>query len=220
MFEKLKEYSIYIIISLVWLWLLVLMYLDFGAWKEWENFINSIRIWIKEWNELPQSLKDNTTIVELIQKSWISKLWNYQIKKDNIILFNWNWDAFVNHWVDNIIVFDEQWSPTITTDQKIFQIYLLPHRKIEWVIDSNSIPWTIKWYLLEKKKMLWWIYKENNELISVQESARWFLTSWYIWIWNFWSLQLAEQIQERYLPKWTIVKLNTDQYWIFVEFNA
>lgn len=217
MFEKLKEYSLYIIISVFWMWALFMMYYQYSNSKNWEEMINALQVSISEWLWLPQTLKNNVTIVDsLIKLSWKS-LWKYKLNTNQVIFFNVDWENLIKDWENNNLTLEQHLPPELTTEKKILELYIVPEHKIWWILDS-WIEW--EWYVLERKKIDWWIYKETNELIKVNEEARWFLKTWYLWVWSFLSKKDAEEFIKEYLTTWIVVKLKENQYWIFFQFYS
>lgn len=217
MFEKLKEYSIFIILSIFWMLLLLLMYYQYSNSKSWEDMRNALEVSISEWNWLSQTLKNNVTIVDsLIKLSWKS-LWKYKLNSNRIIFYNVNWEDLISNWVNNNLTLEFQLSPDETTELKLLELYMIPEKKISWVRDS-WVEW--EWYILERKKIDWWMYKEFDELIKVNEEARWFLKKWYLWFWTFTTRKDAEEFIKDFVTTWTVLKMKENQYWIFFHFNA
>lgn len=215
MFEKLKEYAIYIILWVLWLWILVYSYLSLTNWNSWQDFLTAIQTSISEWLQASQQEKDNSTITNFVKKIWWKSLWKYNLDWNQVIFFNIDWDQLLTNWVSNTIILENQLKTTQTTSLWYIQLYLFPHKKLNY---SFWDEW--EWYILENNKISWWMSKQKSELYTVDPILRWFQQSWYIWLWSFKNESDAKILIEEYFPNWSIFKLNDHQFWILLEYNA
>lgn len=206
MFEKLKEYGLYIIIWLIALWALAYAFLSTRnsqawadvLWKVQDNLINAI--------SKSQKVKDKSTFVTHAQwLEWLS-IGQYKLDLSKVSLLNDEWDTQILDWtLTNLDL------PTVADTTTAWKLQIV-------MATSNKI-WSAvaKTYVLEKDKVDTAAIDKN-----MNEQLRWFLATWYVWFASFKEEADAKSFRDSYFSNWMVVKSKTpatNWYWVFVEIS-
>lgn len=214
MFEKLKEYWLYIIIWLIALWALAVAYLSLRSTQEWQIWYGRIYDWLLSWIAKSDSVKKITTLADYMKELDWYQLWEYQLSTSKVFLTNWNWEDMV--W-DESKVYDWGWwreklyidTVTNTTQNWKLWLYILLNKKLAWNPSD---------YLLESKKMTFnsttytpsdTQFKEQNMLL------KWFVTEWYLWLWSFSTLEQARDFRDKFFSNWYVLQSAPNTFAVF-----
>ena len=214
MFEKLKEYWLYIIIWLIALWALAVAYLSLRSTQEWQIWYGRIYDWLLSWIAKSDSVKKITTLTDYMKELDWYQLWEYQLSTSKVFLTNWNWEDMV--W-DESKVYDWVWwreklyIDTVANTTQNWKLWL-------YIVLNKKLAWNPSDYLLESKKMTFnsttytpsdTQFKEQNMLL------KWFVTEWYLWLWSFSTLEQARDFRDKFFSNWYVLQSASNTYAVF-----
>ena len=199
MFEKLKEYWLYIVLWLIALWALAYAFLSTSnAQKGWE-VVSKIQDKLVTAIAKNQKVKDKTTIVDHINDlDWLT-IGSYKLSKSPVTVYNVNWDEVVTWWAF-------KWTETLpTTTAWTLQLVMMPNAKIQWTANVEKLE-------LTKGQV-------NGAAINtdVNEQLRWFLATGYVWFGTFDSDTTAKDFRDSYFSTWMLVKDSAGKYAVMIE---
>ena len=199
MFEKLKEYWLYIVLWLIALWALAYAFLSTSnAQKGWE-VVSKIQDKLVTAIAKNQKVKDKTTIVDhLWDLDWLT-IGSYKLSKSPVTVYNVNWDEVVTWWAF-------KWTETLpTTTAWTLQLVMMPNAKIQWTANVEKLE-------LTKGQV-------NGAAINtdVNEQLRWFLATGYVWFGTFDSDTTAKDFRDSYFSTWMLVKDSAGKYAVMIE---
>ena len=199
MFEKLKEYWLYIVLWLIALWALAYAFLSTSnAQKGWE-VVSKIQDKLVTAIAKNQKVKDKTTIVDHINDlDWLT-IGSYKLSKSPVTVYNVNWDEVVTWWAF-------KWTETLpTTTAWTLQLVMMPNSKIQWTANVEKLE-------LTKGQV-------NGAAINtdVNEQLRWFLATGYVWFGTFDSDTTAKDFRDSYFSTWMLVKDSAGKYAVMIE---
>ena len=209
MFEKIKEYWLYVVLWLIALWLLWWSYLlthNNKKWYELEDKVITTTIQaISRWKN--EKIQKNTTIWwQVLWEIWDENIWDKKIYKEEMLLLtSQNYDSIIDEWkiTDDITreLFDwlEEW------EVKYIQI-LWTATEIEWQPDIKSVQLT-----KDNKVIIWNQIFEWKDLQKVDANLKWYDWSWY-WFWPYSKDEVRSAI-DNYFTNWIPVQIwDTDEY--------
>ena len=209
MFEKIKEYWLYVVLWLIALWLLWWSYLLTHNNKKWyeieDKVITTTLQAISRWKN--EKIQKNTTIWwQVLWEIWDENIWDKKIHKEKMLLLtSQNYDSIIDEWkiTDDITreLFDwlEEW------EVKYIQI-LWTATEIEWQPDIKSVQLT-----KDNKVIIWNQTFEWKDLQKVDANLKWYDWSWY-WFWPYSKDEVRSAI-DNYFTNWTPVQIwDTDEY--------
>lgn len=214
MYEKLKEYWLYIIIWIIALSALAVAYMSLRNTQEWQLWYSRIYDWLLAWISKSDSIQKVTTITDHMKELDWYQLWEYQLSSSKVFLTNWKWDDMTT---DESKVYDWNWwreklfidTTANTTEAWKLWIYILLNKKLAW--NSND-------YLLESKKMTFnstTYTPTNTEFKEQNPLLKWFVTEWYLWIWSFNSLEQARDFRDKFFSNWYVLQSSPNTFAIF-----
>lgn len=206
MFEKLKEYGLYIIIWLIALWALAYAFLSTRNSQAWADVLSKVQDNLINAISKSQKVKDTTTFVTHAQwLDWLS-IGQYKLDLSKSYVLNETWDNSVIGWTLDQSLADA------STDGKL-NIVMVTSKpvwaasKVELLTGSAKI-WT-KTYTKD------W----TDKLSDLNEQLRWFLATWYVWFATFGSEADAKAFRDSYFPNWMVSKKDATHVWVFVEIS-
>lgn len=212
MFEKLKEFSLFIIISLIWLWVLTYSFLNTNNTQKWSVIITKVHEWILSWITKSKVIKNVTTISDHLKDINWSNIWEYLLDTSKIYLTNSDWDLLSTQ-IDKIHNWNLYLNTTQnTTEQWKISLHLLTHKTLWHTTNSEE-------YILSSKKIIknWYeITSDEKKFKWINEELRWYLPQWYIWFWTFKTHDEATKIRDSYFSNWIVLQWWTDKFAIFV----
>lgn len=214
MFEKLKEFSLYIIIWLIWLWTLAYVFINTNNTQKWWVVLTKIHEWILSWITKTKTIKNVTTIVDHLQdQNWLN-LWEYILDTTKIYLSNTDWDN-----ISTQIDVNHNWKLFINTYENTLKkwkiwLYLITDKQIwnenwEYILTKKSI--TKNWVEISSD-----VESDKKNFIWINEWLRWYLFQWYIWFWTFQNLEDAKKFRDSYFSNWIVLQSDNNQFAIFV----
>lgn len=206
MYEKFKEYWLYLLIWLLtfWvLWVLLVKTYNERTWaKFYENVQDSVLLWISQSDKLKQTLSEKTT-----EKLQDFKFWEYSIDTDKwIYVLNW---VNIDKWIleNKLAYWSEKWllsdlysnetDKNKILNEKKLVTFLLPWKKInDFSKAYDKKNW---WYIIKWKKVILWNWTEL-ETKEANDLEKWYIWWSLFWVWYFKSEEEAKAFQEKYFP--------------------
>ncbi len=214
MFEKLKEYSLYIILWLIALWTLSYAYISVTNTQRWalidENNSKAIMNTLIKTDQQKQWL---TVAEELLKVNWWKNIWSYKIDNSKVSYVIWETydDIFENWKLINIAAnFENLESWQIRTI-----LIANPAVTIEWSEDVKLIE-------LNKDNTLeyWENVITREELRELSNTLKWYNIS-AIWYWPFSNLQEAKNFRNSYFSTYEIFQIwDSWQYIVLKEYKV
>lgn len=210
MFEKLKEYGLYIIIWLIALWALAYAFLSTRNSQAWADVLSKVQDNLINAISKSQKVKDTTTFVTHAQwLEWLS-IGQYKLDLSKAYVLNENWDDTVIGWTL------DQSLEAASTDWKL-NIVMVTSKQI-WTaskveLTKDTAKETKGWSTTTFDKS--W----TNKLTELNEQLRWFLATWYVWFATFGSEADAKAFRDSYFPNWMVSKKDATHVWVFVEIS-
>jgi len=172
-FEKLKEYSLYIVIWLLWLWILIGIYFWVNNTEKGVNVVDGAYNSIIDWINTYDVWKQKNTI---ITKFW----WLYKdIQKLETNIDTWyvtyaNWES-INDILINDLITNDDLLVTLETDlqSEYLRLLLFPIASFN-VNNKNAFNLTDTSIVVDALTLSW------NDLTNISNTVK-----WYDWIWWF-----------------------------------
>lgn len=209
MFEKLKEYGLYIIIWLIALWALAYAFLSTRNSQAWADVLGKVQDNLINAISKSQKVKDTTTFATHAQwLDWLS-IGQYKLDLAKSYVLNENWDDTVIGWtLENQLEAAVAW-------------------KLNIVMVTSKQTWaTATKVELTKTTAKEWsqVYDKtwntpNKKLTELNEQLRWFLATWYVGFATFDSEDDAKSFRDSYFPNWMVAKKDNTHVWVFVEIS-
>ncbi len=234
MFEKLKEYWLYIILWLAALWALSYMYITTQNTNKWADLKKEIQYKFLDWIKLKdEAWYRNKTITWLINDvNWKTFNWKV-IDWDSVYLINQDWLLAVEDWRLAKLLTPQQvnklyysWNPA---ELKLFLIPLVNSN----LVDTNNLNWILElredeineintnWWLKNILENLNWNWSQsswNKNIKDLSDFSRWYIWEWYFWLWLFDSQQDAIDFAHDYFNGAEVVQVSDNwKYWVFFE---
>lgn len=215
MFEKLKEYGLYIIIWLIALWALAYAFLSTRNSQAWADVLSKVQDNLINAISKSQKVKDTTTFVTHAQwLEWLS-IGQYKLDLSKAYVLNENWDDTVIGWTLSNDLADA------SADGKLNIVMVTSKQK--WAdatkaeLTTNTAKTTKGATVLKEYNKDWSAWKEK--LSTLNEQERWFLATWYVWFATFWTESDAKSFRDSYFPNWMVSKKDATHVWVFVEIS-
>ena len=214
MFEKIKEYWLYVVLWLIALWLLWWSYLlthNNKKWYELEDKVITTTIQaISRWKN--EKIQKNTTIWwQVLWEIWDENIWDKKIHKEKMLLLtSQNYDSIIDEWkiTDDITQELSDWLQE--WEVKYVQIWWTA-TEIEWQPNIKSVQLT-----KDNKVIIWNQTFEWKDLQKVDANLKWYDWSWY-WFWPY-SKNEARSAIDNYFTNWTPIQIwNTDKYIVVLD---
>ena len=210
MFEKLKEYWLYIVLWLIALWALAYAFLSTSnAQKGWE-VVSKIQDKLVTAIAKNQKVKDKTTIVDhLWDLNWLT-IGSYKLNTEEVLFLNEKWDDAVTSWTVT-------WNATTTAWE--LKLVMMPNEKIASVSEATL---TLKTKEASATKKANGTEAEQKAFKELNEQARWFLATGYVWFWNFANETDAKEFRDSYFSTWIVTCKDIAATWntnctVFIE---
>ena len=204
MFEKLKEYWLYIVLWLIALWALAYAFLSTSnAQKGWE-VVSKIQDKLVTAIAKNQKVKDKTTIVDHISDlDWLT-IGSYKLSKSPVTMLNVNWDDIVTWWELKDKKHDNSTEADITIPTAANTTWAW---KLQLIMMTNkAISTTEKGSIDLESKKAWTILSGTDNFKNMNEQLRWFLATGYVWFGTFADETSAKEFRDSYFSTWMIVK--------------
>ena len=204
MFEKLKEYWLYIVLWLIALWALAYAFLSTSnAQKGWE-VVSKIQDKLVTAIAKNQKVKDKTTIVDhLWDLKWLI-IGSYKLDVEKVKMLNTNWDDVVTSWTTTLDL------PTAadTTESWKLQLVMMTNKTIapvpEWSYDIIT-------------KKAWAEIAGTDWFKNLNEQLRWYLATGYVWFGTFKDETSAKEFRDSYFSTWMIVSKSATWSVVMIE---
>ena len=210
MFEKLKEYGLYIIIWLIALWALAYAFLSTRNSQAWADVLSKVQDNLINAISKSQKVKDTTTFVTHAQwLEWLS-IGQYKLDLSKAYVLNEKWDDTVIGWTL------ENQLEAASTDGKLNIVMVTSKQTWATATRADLTATTAKvWSQIYDKT---WT-SPNKMLSELNEQMRWFLATWYVWFATFWTENDAKAFRDSYFPNWMVAKKDATHVWVFVEIS-
>lgn len=213
MFEKMKEYWLYVILGLIALWSLWFVYLSIVNNKSWSDIeLNNTNAITKSINR-SEKIKNNSTIAqEILSLNWWKRVWWYLIDTQRINYVIWETYEDI---IDNKQLIDI--ADSLETWDGVLRITLIsqPALTIQWKEDVKVV------YLNRDDSIIVWediIIK--SQLNQVNDYLKWYNIS-AIWFWMFENEQDAKDFRDTYFNNYVIYQVWTSwKYVILNDYNT
>ena len=197
MFEKLKEYWLYIVLWLIALWALAYAFLSTSNAQKWWEVVSKIQDKLVTAIAKNQKVKDKTTIVDHIwDLDWLT-IGSYKLDATKVKMLNTNWDDVVTSWTTDL---DLPTSASTTEDWKL-QLVMMTNKTIapvpEWSYDIIT-------------KKAWEEIAGTDWFKNLNEQLRWYLATGYVWFGTFKEVKDAKEFRDSYFSTWMIVSKWTE----------
>ena len=205
MYEKLKEYWLYIVLWVIAIWLLWIYFIQIINEKKWNEFYETFQVSIL--NQIPRWDKKDTIFEEIKKKNIISKFWKYNIDlNDWIYVLNWiNLEKWLIDW--KLSYKSEKWllsdlynneeTKKDILEKNNLRLYLLPWESVKhFSKEYNSKNW---WFIIKWDKIILWNWTEVK-LREWNDFEKWYINWSHFWIWFFKNNEEAKEFKEKYFP--------------------
>lgn len=200
MFEKLKEYWLYIVLWLIALWALAYSYISTMNSKIWTEITqtNADALTMSIWRN--DKYKINKTVAnDLLQANWWKSIWKYKID-DNVVTYV-IWENF-----DEIL-----WkSKLIDISSNLSDIQTWELRTILVAQSKISIEWneSVKAVNLDSDSniKIWDELIEHKDVVRLDNLLKWYTISW-IWYWVFDDLNTAKDFRNSYFSTYEVFEI-------------
>ena len=177
MFEKLKEYALYIILWLIALWALAYAYLNTSNSQKWAEIEEAnLDAMVSAMSKSDKLKKSSTIANDLLEANWWRSIWKYKIDSSKVSYVVWE---DYNNIFDNKKMIDISTELNDIEDWELRTILITSvPTQVNWedinVIDLNS----------DKSIKVWDTTVSLNDLKDVDNWLKWYNVS-AIWYWTF-----------------------------------
>ena len=212
MFEKLKEYWVYMLLWIIALWALAYAYVQTTNSQKWAELHEANLDAMVTNMSKSEKLKKNTTVAEeLLLVNWWKTIWQYRIDDTKVSYVVWEtYDTIFNNKKTVDISSDLD-----VTDWKLRLILIAnPATKVDWE-DVNTVN------LNSDKSISYWTNNiESSNLKNVANELKWYNIS-AIWYWPFANEQEAKDFRDDYFSQYEIYQIwETWKYIILTEYHS
>ena len=233
MFEKLKEYWLYIILWLIALWVLWYVYVTTINNNKWADFRKNIQYTYMDWIKLKDELwYKNKTVLWLINDiDWKTFSWKH-VDWDAIYLINQDWLLATTDWrLPNLLSVHQVNKIYFNWDPSSLKLFLIPLVNSN-LVDTNNLDWILELREDEINEIneSWWLRNIltnlnswnqqtwNKNIKDLSDFSRWYIWEWYFGLWLFDTQQEATDFANSYFNWAEVVQVSDDwKYWIFFE---
>ncbi len=213
MFEKLKEYALYIILWLIALWALAYTYINVSNQQKWTEIHEANLDAIVNSLAKSDKLKKNSTVADnLLQANWWRTIWKYTIDSDKVsyVVGETYSDIF-----DNKKMIDISSDMSDVEEWKLRTILIAqPATQVNWE-DINSINLNS-----DQSITIWENTISKDNINQVADELKWY-NVWAIWFWLFENEKEAKDFRDTYFSSYETYEIwETWQYVILTEYNT
>ena len=214
MFEKLKEYWLYIILWLIALWALAYAYVQTQNSQKWAEIESANFDAMTTALSRSDKLKKSSTVAnDLLQANWWRSIWKYKIDDSKVSYVIWETysDIFENKKtldvLSNLSDIEEWQLRTILIAQ--------PAVEVEW--NESEV---IVWLNSDKSIEIWWWTISQENVKDIADELKWYNVS-AIWYTTFDTEQEAKDFRDSYFSSYEIYEIwNTWKYMILTQYNT
>ena len=214
MFEKLKEYWLYIILWLIALWALAYAYVHTQNSQKWAEIESANFDAMTTALSRSDKLKKSSTVAnDLLQANWWRTIWKYKIDDSKVSYVIWETysDIFENKKtldvLSNLSDIEEWQLRTILIAQ--------PAVEVEW--NESEV---IVWLNSDKSIEIWWWTISQEDVKDTADELKWYNVS-AIWYTTFETEQEAKDFRDSYFSSYEIYEIwNTWKYMILTQYNT
>jgi hypothetical protein len=193
MFEKLKEYSIYIVLSVIWMLVLVILFNDTRNEDVWNTFKWDILNTIVQQKKEDKNTKNAYNYFSKILNKYYDKFNPYKLNTNEIIYLNWyNYKTFFN-------------------GEKIFWInHLFDNNELKLIIvpkDVQEIDWATYTIFKEVTAKYWDTEQDINYYKELNNQQRWLNNYWWFCLWTFEKEEDVIKFIEKYFSSASYFKI-------------
>ncbi len=214
MFEKLKEYALYIILWLIALWALAYAYLNTTNSQRGSDVLSSVQDTLISAVSKNDKVIAKTTVVDHMSDLNGVTIGQYKIDATKAYFLNVNWDTAAIGWnipqvwttPANAVIFTK----AETTEAWKLWLVLMPNEAVKW------ITWEVfkleNWKVNDVAAASWAGTDAENEIM------RWFLAYGYVGFGTFADENDAKEFRDSYFSTWiTVTNGDADDALVFVE---
>jgi len=215
MFEKLKEYALYIILWLIALWALAYAYLNTTNSQKGSDVLSSVQDTLISAVSKNDKVIAKTTVVDHMSDLNGISIGQYKIDATKAYFVNTNWDTDAISWEFAAAHASLPAAATTTGVWKL-QLVLMPNEAVkgitatDFVLEAN---WVVNGHdNSDASEAHAWTADEQNEIM------RWFLAYGYVGFGTFADVDDAKDFRDSYFSTWiTVTKNSATEALVFVE---
>lgn len=216
MFEKLREYMIYIGLSIVALWLVAILYMNVNNWITWSKLENNFTEWMMKNTNKEEVVREATTIAQVLLNNilkWEKKdeamiKW-YSISQNDVLFYiNWNIEDIRELWR----IKDVSWLLNKWLTSNTIKLIVITSQKfiVDWYETNDAI-------LLNKNNTIdfWDKYIQAETIYWLNNLYKWYELSWF-WFWPF-KKEEIEEIKEKYFDTFEMYEIWSTWWYVLLK---
>lgn len=233
MFEKLKEYALYIILWLIALWALAYAYLNTTNTQKGSEVIDKVQDVLINAVSKNEKVIAKTTVVDHISDLSGTAIGQYKIDTSKVYFMNIDWDTAAVSWT---LTWATVAASADTTDKGLLQLHMMPNEKVKWNMwtyesatateNTAQTAADVTFELTSKhvkagtydSDVAWsdiinWVRVDKN----VNEIFRGFMAYGYVGFGTFAKAQDAKDFRDSYFSTWVVAAVDANNNLVFVE---
>ncbi len=212
MFEKLKEYWLYIVLWLIALWALAYAYVQTSNSQKWADIESAnLDAMVTAMSKSDKLKKSSTVADDLLAANWWRSIWKYTIDSSKVSYVIWEtYDEIF----DNKQMLDISADVADVDDWQLRTILIAkPAAQVNWN-DINTVQLNS-----DKSLTIWNNTISREDLNDVADELKWY-NIWAIWYTTFDTEQEAKDFRDTYFSTYEVYQIwTTWKYAILKEYN-